>query len=56
VVGSKGAIEGTNETFQAPKAIQKIRMGGVDVDLQSQCVLHCICYKMIVHPTFQEGA
>jgi hypothetical protein len=52
----KAAIEGTNETFQAPKVIQKIRLGGVEMDVQNQHVLHCICYKMIVHPTFQEGA
>ncbi len=56
MVGSKGAIEGTNETFQASKVIQKIRLGWVEVDVESQCVLRCICYKMIVHPTFQEGA
>jgi hypothetical protein len=56
VIRSKGAIEGTNETFQAPKVIQKIRLGWVEVDVQSQRVLHCICYKMIVHSTFQEGA
>jgi hypothetical protein len=37
VVGSKGAIEGTNETFQASKVIQKIRLGWVEVCRVNVC-------------------